>query len=152
MGEFDWKNYMFSSAYFWLSLSLICLIVEILTPGFLFAAFSLAALITGLSAFWLKNYYILFMVFALSSLLVYFGLKPWYFNFILKPLEKQTKFGMQALIGKTGLITKSIKQGEKGYIKIDGDEWQAYSKIEIEIGQKAQVIDLEGNSVWVNEI
>lgn len=145
-------KYILSSPFFWLSLSLLCIIIEILTPGFLFAAFALAALIAGICAVLIKNYYILISIFALTALISYFALKPWYSILILKSFPKHNKFGFQALVGKIGFITQSIQEGKTGYIKIDGDEWQACSKKQIEVGQKAIIVELEGNRVWVDEI
>jgi membrane protein implicated in regulation of membrane protease activity len=139
--------------YFWLSLALLFMIVEILTPSFFFATLALAALFTGFLAFWSASFYVLAACFAISSFLIYFLLKPWYHECVLDRRAKTEQFGFTGLIGKTGLVTQKVEPGQNGYLKIDGDEWQACTADQIfELGSQAQVIKVEGNLVWIDEI
>jgi len=75
---------IFHSASFWLSVSLICLIAEVVSLGFLFGAFSIAALLTALLTIWIKDVNLLFLIFGSLSLLTFVSLRPWYCEILLK--------------------------------------------------------------------
>jgi membrane protein implicated in regulation of membrane protease activity len=140
----------FHSPYFWLAASLLCLIAEIVLPSFTFAVFAVSALVTGLCAFALNNPYWLCAIFSASALLCFCFLRPWYFSFIHKKTGG-LKFGFQSLVGKTGIVTQVISPNSPGYVKVDADEWKAYSDKTIITGAHAKIIKLDGNTVWVTD-
>jgi membrane protein implicated in regulation of membrane protease activity len=144
-----WK-YLISPS-FWFAVSVICLIMEILLPGFFVATFSLASLITSVAAFYTKDLNFLLLIFSLSSLLIFFLARPLYFQFLLKNPES-VKFGFQSLVGKVGVVSQGINLQQSGSIKIDGDVWTAHSTEVLEAGEQALIYKIEGNSVWVKAL
>ncbi|MDX1919905.1 MAG: NfeD family protein [Candidatus Caenarcaniphilales bacterium] len=135
---------------FWFALTLICLIFEILTPGFFLGTFAVSAITTSITAFFTKDFYIQISVFTVTSLLVYFFLRPIYLKY-LQTHSEETKFGFSSLVGKVGEVTEPIETGKSGYIKIDGDQWRAFSETPIETGAQAKIVKVEGNTVWIEK-
>jgi membrane protein implicated in regulation of membrane protease activity len=141
-----------SSPYFWLSLALICLVIEIVTPGFVWAAFAVGASIAAICGFFVNDIFILSIIFSIASIITFFLCRPWYVKFIAQKSDIN-KFGFQSLIGKSGIITKQVNSQNPGYIRVDGDEWKAETKDgQFEIGTKAKISKVEGNSVWIESL
>ncbi|MDD4155188.1 MAG: NfeD family protein [Candidatus Cloacimonetes bacterium] len=136
----------------WIAIGIICLIIEIVTPGFIFFSFGLGAIFTGLFSIIFSNYLIQFFVFAIATL-ISFALMRKFAGFILK--SDITKSNVSALIDKQGIVTKIISTGKRGYVKIEGEEWSAICndlKISIEEGTSVKVLKTEGNKVIVTPI
>lgn len=57
-------------------------------------------------------------------------------------------------IGMTALVTKTIKEGEKGEIKVEFQSWPAVSKTseELCVGEKVVISNIEGNKMIVEKI
>ena len=136
----------------WLALGVIFMIVEIITPGFWFFSFGLGAIVTGLLARFLPLPAQL-AVFAVSTTISFLLMKK-FAGALLKPNDS-AKSNVFALIGKTGTITKTIQPHQKGYVKIEGEEWSAKSEkddVTIEVGSLVKVLNLEGNKLIVELI
>ncbi|MFN5539694.1 MAG: NfeD family protein [Candidatus Melainabacteria bacterium] len=141
-----------SSPYFWFSLTLICLVIEIVTPGFVWAAFAVGASVAAVCSVFIHDLYVLCLIFSIASIITFFLCRPWYLKFIAQK-STTNKFGFQSLIGKSGIITKQVNSQSPGYIRVDGDEWKAETKDgEFEIGTKAKISRVEGNSVWIESL
>lgn len=75
--------------------------------------------------------------------------------FVKKMSDNQTIYtNADRLIGLTGVVTKEIKPGEKGEVKIEFQTWQAISKDNQTLNCDTQVIVLEiiGNKLLVQQI
>lgn len=62
------------------------------------------------------------------SVIAYLALKPLFDKWQKKTNAKNkhlARTGMDALLGRKGVVTHEIKPGEMGRIRIDGDNWQA---------------------------
>ena len=140
--------------YIWFAIAFIFLIAEISLPSFFCAALALAAFICAFLILFIKQISLLnlILIFSGLSLLIFFSLRKWYLNFIVNK-KSEVKFGFESLIGKKGLITKSVLKEEFGYLKIDGDQWRAYSDEQlIKEGQQAEIIKVEGNTVKIKSV
>ncbi len=140
--------------YIWFAIAFIFLIAEISLPSFFCAALALAAFICAFLILFIKqiSFLNLILIFSGLSLLIFFSLRKWYLNFIVNK-KSEVKFGFESLIGKKGLITKSVLKEEFGYLKIDGDQWRAYSDEQlIKEGQQAEIIKVEGNTVKIKSV
>lgn len=150
MNESFFKTF-FVSPTFWFALSFICLIIEINTFDFMFGTFAVSAVATAIASFFTQNIYILLGIFSATSLLTFAFLRPWYLNQIVKNSENR-KFGFQSLMGKTANVIEAIAPDKPGYVKVDGDEWKAESEQQIQTGEQAEIIGLEGNTVKVKKV
>jgi len=135
----------------WVAIGIICVIIEIFTPGFLFFSFGVGAILTGLAALIIPSITFQILTFAILTLIV-FVLSRKFSKKLISTNYEDTN--VQALIGKTGKVTQKIPANEKGYVKIGGEEWVAVSKDSKEIKKDARITvnDIEGNKVIVTVI
>ena len=135
----------------WVAIGIICIIIEIFTPGFLFLRFGVVAIITGLAALIIPSITFQVLTFAVITLIVFLLSRKFSKKLISADYEETN---VKALIGKTGKVTQEISANEKGYVKIGGEEWAAVSKDNNKINKDTLVTvnDIEGNKVIVTVI
>ncbi|MBT3756381.1 MAG: NfeD family protein [Candidatus Cloacimonetes bacterium] len=135
----------------WVAIGIICIIIEIFTPGFLFLSFGLGAILTGLIALVIPSIALQILAFAIISLIAFLLSRKFSKKLISNNYEDTN---VKALVGKTGKVTQQIPTNEKGYVKIGGEEWSAVSKDNNEIEKDARIVvnDIEGNKVIVTLI
>ena len=135
----------------WVTVGIICLIIEIFTPGFLFMSIGISAIITGLFSIIIAPIYWQVIIFILISFLLFINLR----KISKKLISKDSKpTNVNALIGKTGFVTVQIPAEGRGYVKIGGEEWSAVSENNglILEKNKVKIIAIEGNKVVVKEL
>lgn len=135
----------------WVVIGIICIIIEIFTPGFLFLSFGVGAILTGLVALIIPSMVFQILTFAVITLIVFLLSRKFSKKLISADYEDTN---VKALIGKSGKVTQEIPANEKGYVKIGGEEWAAVSQDNKEIKKNARVTikDIEGNKVIVTVI
>ena len=135
----------------WIIAGIICVIIEIFTPGFFFMSIGASAIITGLFALIVSNIYIQLVIFILISTLIFINMRKLSKRFFKAKGEPTNIF---ALIGKEANVTKKISKANKGYVKIGGEIWSAISIDEktIEVGKTVTVKKIEGNKVIVSSL
>ena len=133
----------------WIAIGIICVIIEIFTPGFLFLSFGLGAIITGVLAFIIPSVTWQILIFAVVTLIVFILSRKLSKKLIYKEYEETNA---KALIGKRGRVTRESPAEDKGYVKIGGEEWVAVSKCKIEKDAKVLIDDIEGNKVIVSKL
>ena len=108
----------------WLIISGVCLIIEIMTVGFLVFWFSIGALIAMITSIFIDNIIIQTSVFIISSTILIFATKPFVKKFInTKP---SIKTNVYSSIGKTGIVTQDIDSTNGiGQVKVNGELWSA---------------------------
>ena len=134
----------------WVVAGIICIIVEIFTPGFFFMSLGVSAIITGLLALFIEPVYWHFVIFILVSFLLFINLRKLGEKLVS---NKSKPTNVSALIGKIGKITVKIPIDGKGYVKIGGEEWPAMeiNNLEVEVGSKVIVKKIDGNKAIVEE-
>lgn len=134
----------------WVVAGVICIIIEIFTPGFFFMSLGVSAIITGLLALFIEPVYWHFIIFILVSFLLFLNLKKLGKKLIS---DKSKPTNVSALIGKIGKVTKKIPIDGKGYVKIGGEEWPAMeiNNREVEVDSKVIVKNIDGNKVIVEK-
>ena len=134
----------------WISLGLICLIIEIFTPGFLFMSFGIAAIIAGLFSLIITPVYWQVIIFIISVFFLFLNLRK-LSKRLYSVADKPTN--VSALIGKTGYVTKKISEDSRGYVKIGGEEWPALQENQAEIAEKTKIVvkKVDGNKLIVEE-
>ena len=134
----------------WLAIGVLFMIVEIITPGFLFLSFGIGAILTGLAALLFTGLPTQLVIFAITTTISFLLMRR-FASLLLKPNEAEQS-NIYALIGKTGVVKKTIYPHKKGYVKIEGEEWSAISENPdetIEEETLVKVLKLEGNKVIV---
>lgn len=130
---------------FWTIAAAVFLIAELLTLALYMAPCalgSLAALAAGHLGVpvWGQA-----LVWAGSSLVLVFALRPLAKRHAAKPILT----GTAALVGTTGRSTSLINR-EEGLAKVSGGEWSARSEQTIEPNQEVVVDRIDGATLWVS--
>ncbi|MFH1643807.1 MAG: NfeD family protein [bacterium] len=136
--------------YFWLIMAIFLLLAEIGTPGlFVFIAFAIGCLITGIVAFFVFSFVVQCWIALIISVLAFAALKYFFASRVKSFGEKETNF--DALTGKKGIVVKEINPNEKGLVRIGGEIWSAVVKGD-EVLKKdvvVKVVNVEGNKLVV---
>jgi len=135
----------------WVSGGILCMIVEIATPGFYFFSIGLGAIITGIFARFLPPglQYAIFSIATICSFLLMKRFAKVLFR------KDEVKSNIYALVDKTGIVTKDIHAASRGYVKIEGEEWSAICEdmtASISQGVMVKIVRTEGNKVIVTPL
>jgi len=134
----------------WAVVSIICLILELSSGDFFIICFSIGAVfgiiaaVLGLSIYWQL------FIFAVFSLLSVIFVRPVALRYLHKN-EPNKPSNADALLGRTGKVTETIKAGGNGYVQIDGDMWKAVSQTgsDIPVDTTVRVIGRESTIITV---
>lgn len=139
---------------FWLILCGVFLIIEIFTVSFLMFWPGIGAFLAFLTSLITDSQIIQIGVFSISSILLIVFMKP-----LTKKLFKtneSTTMNSDSLIGKTGVVVKTINMAEgKGQVKVNGELWSAYpsdEKIIINEGEKVMIESITGVKLQVKSL
>lgn len=138
----------------WIIAGVILFILEIFTPGFLLACFGVGCMATGVSTYLGAGLKIQILSFALSTMIVFFGVRPFVLKYLFR--EKDIKrTNVDALIGASGFVISTIDPSSRtGRVNIKGEDWKGVSVSEeiIEKDTKVIVRKVEGTKVIVERL
>lgn len=138
--------------FWWVVAALAFIILEIFTNGFAVACFSVgcaaAAVCAAISPepLWLQV-----LLFAVFSALAIIFVRP----LVLKYLDKGEKpSNADTLIGQNAKVVEEIPEGDKGRVRVFGDDWQAIAEdgSKIEAGVKVKILSRDGNILTVKQL
>lgn len=110
----------------WIALVAILLIAEAFTQGAWALCIALGCLCASLASFFGLNIGWQLTVFFLSSIMSIVLVMPFVKKWMQSRHDRhESRTGMDALLGRKGLVTHEIKPGKMGRVQIDGDNWQA---------------------------
>ena len=122
----------------WLIIAGICLIIEIMTVGFLIFWFAIGALLAMVVSFFTNNVIIQTSVFVISSTILIFATKPFVKKFANNKNAIQTN--VYSTVGKIGIVTKDIDSLQSlGQVKVGGEIWSAIGLDDMNIPQRTEV-------------
>lgn len=135
----------------WMIIGIGFIIIEIFDPAFFFVSLGIGAILTALLAlipFMRDSIPLQIFSFAVISFIAFLFMRK-LGRRVLKNPGAETN--VNALIGKTGTVTKAIPEDGKGYVKIGGEEWSAVSEDGLAIAENARVsiLNIDGNKVIV---
>jgi len=132
----------------WLLIALVCGSIEIITTGFWFLWFALAALLVavGVQVDWFGSLQLQLLFFALFSILFVIFTRP----LVLKLFKtNDTVSNVQALIGQHGIATTDISALSFGQVKVNGEIWTAISQNDIAADTRIVVTGIDGVKLQV---
>ncbi|MBM4403879.1 MAG: NfeD family protein [Candidatus Cloacimonetes bacterium] len=136
----------------WIMIGIVCVIIEIFDPIFIFLSLGIGAIATGLislSPLFGANVYIQILTFCIISFIAFLLMRK-----LGKKVLQHPDFetNVYALVGKTAVILEDIPADGKGHVKIGGEEWVAVVKDgkALAKGSKATVLEIEGNKVIIS--
>ena len=137
----------------WLIIAGICLIIEIVTVGFLIFWFAIGALLAMIVSLFTDNLIIQTTVFVIASTILIFATKPFVQKFLNK--KDNMKTNVYSTIGKTGIVTKDIDSIHAlGQVKVEGEVWSAIGLNDIHIpqGTEIEIKEIKGVKAIVTQI
>ncbi|HAD22782.1 MULTISPECIES: NfeD family protein [Kandleria] len=129
----------------------VAVVFEIATVALVSIWFAFGSLLALIAACLKASLSVQIIIFVLGSLLTLVLTRP----LASKMLHGQiTKTNVDRLIGKKGVVTKSLTAYEMGEVKLLNGTWRALSKTKDEIteGSQVKVLAIEGNHLIVEEI
>lgn len=136
--------------WFWLSMVIIFTVIEVFTAGLTTIWFAIGSVpMIFLSYLPIPFLYQVLLMLVISIVLLIFT-RP----FAVKKLNaNKEKTNVEALIGKSALVTKKITKFEKGEVKIDGKIWTAksVSDEDLEEGTECLLQNIEGVTAIVSK-
>lgn len=136
--------------WFWLGMVIVFTVIEIFTAGLTTIWFAIGSIpMIFLSFLPIPFLYQVLIMLVISIVLLIFT-RPF---FVKKLNANKEKTNVDALIGKTALVTKKITKFEKGEVKIDGKIWTAKSVSEedLEEGTECLLQSIEGVTAIVSK-
>ena len=136
--------------WFWLGMVIVFTVIEIFTAGLTTIWFAIGSIpMIFLSFLPIPFLYQVLIMLVISIVLLIFT-RPF---FVKKLNANKEKTNVDALIGKTALVTKKITKFEKGEVKIDGKIWTAksVSDEDIEEGTEYLLQSIEGVTAIVSK-
>ena len=133
----------------WLAAMVIFLIVEIMTPGLVFACFAVGALGGAVASVMTDNYLIQLGVFAFLAIILIPLTRP-----LAKKITKESpqKTNVDAMVGKSGIVVKAIDPvAEVGQVRVEGQVWQAIASEPIDEGTPIMVDKVQGARLYVSK-
>ena len=130
----------------WLIIAGVCLIIEIMTVGFLIFWFAIGALFAMVTSFFFDDIILQTSVFVLSSTILVFATKPFVQKFVNR--KDEIKTNVYSIVGKTGIVTKEIasQPSQLGQIKVNGEIWSAttFDNTSIPEGTEIEIKEIKG--------
>lgn len=139
---------MYTGLWVWLAAALIFIVLEIFTPGFIFACFVVGSVAAGVTSLMTDSYVLQGAVFGVVSL-VLIPLTRRFAAKITKPAPVASN--MDALIGKTAIVKNEVSS-TGGQIVVDDQVWQARGDMAIAVGAKVRILSVEGAKVIVEKM
>ena len=107
----------------WLCAALVLLLIEVLSQAVWAFCFAIGRLIASLLTLVTPSPALQVISVGIGAVLAWALLAPPLRKWERKR-AKSTRTGMDALLGRTAIVTEEIRPGELGRARIDGDYWQ----------------------------
>ena len=136
-----------NTLYLWLVVAGVTLVLELVTPAFLFICFTGGALVAALSTIWIDHITYQAVIFALVSVILIPLTRP-----IARKMSRKdaAKTNIDALVGRTAYVLQDIDPARNlGKVRIGSEEWRAIADNPIPAETKVVVTRVEGTTVTV---
>lgn len=133
---------------YWLLIVLILSFIEVITINLVTIWFVLGGLIALGLSFVIDSFYIQFMIFGISGLVIMLFTRP-LLNKLLKKEKEATN--LDRVIGMTGVVTEEISKNKVGEVKVDGKKWSATSSVKILEGEEVEIVAIDGVKLKVKK-
>ena len=133
----------------WLVAFVVFLILEVLSPSMLFIGFAISALVSGVfTYFYPESVYWQIGIFVVVSTI----LLPLTRKMAKKlTIESPQITKVDALIGKVGVVIKTIDPVSSGQLQIEGEVWRAVADELISEQEQATILKVTGTTVHVEK-
>lgn len=135
----------------WVIGAIVLFIAEIFVPAFFLACFGVGCLVSALVSFLGMGVNAQILFFSGSTLVVFFAIRPFFLKYLYSS-DAGVKTNVEALVGKTGLVTETIDPlSNSGRVIVGGEDWRGTSVDEtvIEPEEKVVVVKVVGAKLLV---
>ncbi|WP_308243052.1 NfeD family protein [uncultured Prevotella sp.] len=134
----------------WAVIAMFCLILEMSSGDFFITCFGIGALCALVASILCVPLWLQVIVFALFSVLSIYFLRPRLVALLHRSGGNRLS-NADAIIGRVGEVTETVKAGGYGRVKLDGDDWKAQSDApqDIPVGTKVEIVGRESIIVKV---
>jgi len=135
----------------WILLALLLAGGEVASLSFFLAPFAVGALLGAAAELAGLGSAIAFVVFLVSSALLFGFVRPIARRHMRTPPQIRT--GTAALVGRTGVVTQRVEH-DTGAIKLEGEIWTARPYVEgdvIDAGRRVHVVEIRGATALVSD-
>ena len=127
--------------YIWIIVLIISLTVEACTMNLVTIWIAFGSLFALISSLFIDEWMIQTIIFIVTTLLTLIFTR----KFISKVLKiESVKTNLDSVIGQVGIVTSEISEDKPGRIKVAGKIWTAVSCNKISIGEKVDILAIEG--------
>jgi membrane protein implicated in regulation of membrane protease activity len=134
----------------WMAAAVVFLIIEQFAPTLVFLSFAVSAFVAGIYAqFYPQEMYWQVGIFVIVTVVV-LPLSRKFAKRITKPQPRESN--VDAMLGKTALVTQAIEPDHPGKVRFEGEIWQAMAAEHIEEKTKVEVLRIEGTRVHVRKL
>ena len=147
-------DYIFSNMWqAWVTLAVVCLIIELTAGDFFILCFSIGAAIAAISAAIGLNGYVQLVVFAVFTLIGLFWVRPFAQRYLHRG-ETSRVSNADALMGRKGWVVETVFANGYGRVQIDGDIWKAVTNgtTDIPEGEYVTVVGRESIIITVEAV
>lgn len=138
--------------WFWVGVMIVCVVIESFTLTLTTLWFSCGAFITIFVSMTPMPFRWQVLIFVVLSCVLLVLTRP----LLLKKMQgrKESRTNVNAVIGLTVPVTKTITQFSKGEVKCNGTYWPAESKDgkKLDEGTVCKIIGVQGNTVTVEAV
>src|SRR5258705_9797187 len=138
----------------WFLLAIGLFVGEMFTAGFWLACLAVGAAVAGVVGLIPGLGFVTQgMAFAAASIVSMAGLRPRLMHYFQLGPGSELRTGVDALLGKTGIVTERIGPGLPGRGKVEGEDWRGASRdaTVIEPGTQGTVIQVDGTAPLVEK-
>lgn len=125
----------------WTIILIISLAVEALTLNLVTIWIALGALVALVSSIFVSSVMIQTVIFIITTLLTLIFTRS-FIKDILK--VKSVKTNLDSVVGQIGIVTSDILEYKRGKVKIAGKIWTAISDSSISVGERVEILAIEG--------
>ncbi|MDD3842733.1 MAG: NfeD family protein [Candidatus Izemoplasmatales bacterium] len=133
----------------WFAIVIFAGVIEASTMDLTSIWFAAGALVALIVSLFVPDFIVQVVIFVIISAALLLSLRPIFTRYLKK---NDIKTNADRLIGKTAVCSKAITDGERGEVRIDGKIWTAISNDDIIIGEKVEVLGIEGVKLVVKKI
>ena len=138
----------------WTVVTIACLILELSSGDFYVTCFALGALVAIVPAVAALPFWVQVVVWAVCSVLSIWLVRPHLVKLLHRGADPRTS-NADALLGRVGEVTETVRAGGYGRMKLDGDDWKVEAPAEnadILVGAKVKVVGRESIILRVERV
>ena len=135
----------------WVITAIALFVLELLTPGFVLAAFAVGCLASALASATGLGLPLQLLAFSVGTLIAFLGIRPLVLK-KLHPGDQGFRSNVDALLGKTARVLQAVDPGsDTGRVNVAGEDWKAVSATgePIATGSTVMVVEVDGTKVVV---